>query len=421
MMHILFLTQILPYPPDAGPKFKTWQVLRYLMDKGHTVTLISMIRPEDEKFCHVVEDLVSAFYPVRIQRSRIKDISFLLRSVLTGRPFLIERDDLREIRVLVERLAAENTYDAMHADQVTLTQFILPYAPEETVSEGTTERQAPVMLFDAHNATWKILERFASESQGPKRWFFQWEARRMRRYEADIVRRFDRILTVSAIDRDALLAAAAQAGESEQALADKFMVIPITVDTQEILPVQRAQHSLNVFTFGTLYYPPNADGIRWFINAVFPRVRAAVPDVTLTVVGKNPPADFLALQQAEPKVYHVPGYVTDLTPWFEQAAVVIVPVRVGGGMRVRILEAFARAMPIVTTTVGLEGIDALPEEHVLVEDDETSFAEAVIGLIRDEKWQNRLAAKGRQLAEQRYDQQVVLQRLDEIYPPRENV
>jgi glycosyltransferase involved in cell wall biosynthesis len=170
-----------------------------------------------------------------------------------------------------------------------------------------------------------------------------------------------------------------------------------------------------------LYYPPNADGIRWFINEVFPQVRAAVPGVTLTVVGKNPPADFLALQQAAPEVYRVPGYVTYLTPWFEQAAVVIVPVRVGGGMRVRILEAFARAMPIVTTAVGLEGIDAVPDEHVLVEDDESRFAEAVIGLIKDEKWQNRLAAKGRQLAEQMYDQQVVLQRLDEIYPPWENV
>lgn len=419
-MNIMFLTQILPYPPDAGPKFKTWQVLRYLIDRGHTVTLISMIRPEDEKFCHVVEKLVTAFYPVLIQRSRMKDIFFLLRSGLTGRPFLIERDDLREIRLLVEQLVAENTFDAMHADQVTLTQFILPYAQKGDVSDEAESRRVS-LLFDAHNATWRILERFAVESNGPKRWFFQWEANRMRRYEADIVRSFDRILTVSDIDRDALLATVAQAGETQQALEEKFMVIPITVDTQEILPVKRAQDSLNVFTFGTLYYPPNADGIRWFINEVFPRVRAAVPGVTLTVVGKNPPADFLALQQAAPEVYHVPGYVTDLTPWFEQAAVVIVPVRVGGGMRVRILEAFARAMPIVTTTVGLEGIDAVPEEHVLVEDDESRFAEAVIGLIRDEKWQNRLAAKGRQLAEAMYDQQVVLQRLDEIYPPRETV
>ncbi|HET59929.1 MAG TPA: glycosyltransferase [Chloroflexi bacterium] len=419
-MNILFLTQVLPYPPDAGPKFKTWQVLRYLMEKGHTVTLISMIRPEDEKFCHVVDQLVTAFYPVQIQRSRMKDVFFLLRSVLTGRPFLIERDDLREIRLLVERLVFENTYDAMHADQVTLTQFILPYAQKSGASDESEGKRGPVLLFDAHNATWKILERFASESRGPKRWFFQWEANRVRRYEADLIGRCDRILAVSDVDRDALREAAVQAGQEIQAMGKKFMVIPITVDTQEILPVKRAVGSLNVFTFGTLYYPPNADGIRWFINGVFPKVREAVPGVTLTVVGKNPPPDFLALQSASPDVFHVPGYVTDLTPWFEQAAVVIVPVRVGGGMRVRILEAFARAMPIVTTTVGLEGIDALPGEHILVEDDESAFAEAVIGLIKDEKWQNRLAAKGRQLAEQMYDQQVVLQQLDEIYPAWEN-
>jgi glycosyltransferase involved in cell wall biosynthesis len=119
-------------------------------------------------------------------------------------------------------------------------------------------------------------------------------------------------------------------------------------------------------TMGTLHYPPNADGIRWFAKDVFPLVRQQVPQVTLTIVGKNPPPDFLHLQEQYPGVITVTGYVPDLTPFMEKAAIMVVAVRAGGGMRVRILEAFARGLPVVTTTVGLEGIEARPGEDVLV-------------------------------------------------------
>jgi glycosyltransferase involved in cell wall biosynthesis len=144
-----------------------------------------------------------------------------------------------------------------------------------------------------------------------------------------------------------------------------------------------------------------------------------LPGVTLTIVGKNPPHDFVALQAAHPEVYHVPGYVTDLTPWIEEASLMVVPVRVGGGMRVRILEGFARAMPVVTTTVGLEGIDATPGEHVLVADEPEVFAREVIRLVNDPQLQDRLAQNGRELAEQVYDRQVVLRKFDQIYPADE--
>ncbi|NSW52288.1 MAG: glycosyltransferase [Anaerolineae bacterium] len=413
-MRILFLTQILPYPPDAGPKFKTWQVLRYLVSRGHQVTLVSMVRAEELPYCRTVQQLVSDFHAVSLHRSRINDGFYLLRSLFTRHPFLIERDNIRKMRQLVRQLVMENDYDAIHADQLTMTQFVLPFA-------GRDQQKAPLLLFDAHNATWKILERYADESSGMKRWVMQVEADRLRRYEADIVSRFDFVFTVSAMDRAALMAAVTCSGLSESDWEKKFRVIPITVDTQSIQPVDRAVKSGNIFTMGTLHYPPNADGIRWFINEIFPLVRNAVPGVTLTIVGKNPPADFVNLQKTMPEVFHVPGYVPDLTPWFAQAAVMIVPVRIGGGMRVRILEAFARGMPVVTTTVGLEGIEAISGEHVLVADDPGNFAGAVIDLLRNEQLQQTLGNNGRKLVEQHYDQQIVLRKLDELYPPVDQV
>jgi glycosyltransferase involved in cell wall biosynthesis len=192
-------------------------------------------------------------------------------------------------------------------------------------------------------------------------------------------------------------------------------VVPIAVDTAKLSPIQRQPGSLNLLTLGTLHYPPNADGIRWFMKEVFPRVRQEVSQATLTVIGKNPPQDFLDEAGRSAGAIQVTGYVPDLLPYLERAALVVVPVRAGGGMRVRILEAFARAMPVVTTTVGLEGIEACPAEEVVLADEPAGFARAVVQLLGNPEAQARLAANGRRLAEKRYDWQEVLKKMEEVY------
>jgi glycosyltransferase involved in cell wall biosynthesis len=144
-------------------------------------------------------------------------------------------------------------------------------------------------------------------------------------------------------------------------------------------------------------------------------IREQVPDVTLTVIGKNPPADFSSAAARSGGSIRVTGYIPDLTPYMEQAALMVIPVRAGGGMRVRILEAFARGIPVVTTTLGLEGIDAKPEQDVIVADTANTFSSAVIRLIGDQALQSQLARNGRRLAEAVYDRRIALQKLDLIY------
>jgi len=192
-------------------------------------------------------------------------------------------------------------------------------------------------------------------------------------------------------------------------------VVPIAVDTRALQPVVRLPESMNIVTLGTLHYPPNADGIRWFAREVFPRVCQECPQATLTIIGKNPPQDFLELAASQPARFTVTGYVPDLVPQLERAALMVVPVRAGSGMRVRILEALARAMPVVTTTIGLEGIDAVPGQDVMVADTVEDYATAVVSLLRDSELQSRLAVNGRRLAENRYDWRVVLKKMDEVY------
>jgi glycosyltransferase involved in cell wall biosynthesis len=168
---------------------------------------------------------------------------------------------------------------------------------------------------------------------------------------------------------------------------------------------------------GTLYYPPNADGIRWFIQEVFPLIRRVLPGVKLTVVGKNPPKDFLRFAEESQGSIVTTGYVPDLDPYFAESKIMVIPVRAGGGMRVRILEAFARAMPVVTTTVGLEGIQAQPGKDVLVADNPDDFADSVIHLLNDKALQDQLSINGRHLVERKYDWQITLKDMEKVYQP----
>ncbi len=404
-MRILFLTQIIPYPPNAGPRVKTWNVLRYLVGQGHEVTLVSFVRPEEVPFVPTLREVCTDVYTVSIQRSRLADVYYLLRSNLSGRPFLIERDDLKPMRQLVRRLLADQDFDVVHADQLTMTQFALEVK--------NLKKTRPFTIFDAHNATWTISDRLLDNVPPFLKPILWLETRRIQRYEGMLVRTFDHTMVVIPQDQDNLLVGVATT--QRPMLEKRISVIPIAVDTRELLPIQRQRQSLNVMTLGSLNYPPNVDGIRWFLQEVFPLVQQKVPQVTLTIIGKSPPTDFTEAAQQQPGTIEVTGYVDDLTPYMEQAALMVVPVRAGSGMRVRLLEAFARAMPAVTTTIGLEGISANHEEHVLVADTAASFAEETVRLLQDDALQERLARNGRLLAESHYDWQVALQKMDAVY------
>lgn len=403
-MHILFLTQILPYPPTSGPKVKTWHVLKYLVRAGHKITLASFVRTEEMPYIEDLRKLCTAVHAIPVHRSRIWDLYYFARSQVTGRPFLVERDDLAEMRVLVNRLVSVGDIDVIHADQLTMTQFAFPIP----VPNG----RKPILVFDAHNAVWTITERMKQNAALYLKFPLSVETRRIKHYEGMIVKDFDATLAVTEPDRLSLLDAFQQL---EPGAEVPISVIPIAVDTQQIQPVWRAGCPPSILTMGTLYYPPNADGIRWFIQHVFPQVRQVIPDVKLTIVGKNPPKDFLHLAADPESGITVTGFVPDLDPYFAESAITVIPVRAGGGMRVRILEAFARAAPVVTTTVGLEGIDAQPGTDVLIADSPEEFARSVIELLQNQELQKQLSLNGRCLVTQKYDWQAALGSLDKLY------
>ncbi len=393
-MRILLLTQVVPNPPDSGPKIKTHNVLRYLA-RRHEVHLVSFARSEaEEAQAKALGRYCSGVTTVRLVRSRGRDGVALLRSLATGRSFLVERDDLRAMRDVLRDLTRVTTFDAVHADQLTMAQFAidLPIA---------------LKVLDEHNAVWTIVKRAAGQEPIWRRPLAELEWRKLRAYEGRVCRAFDRVTVVSGDDRSAL----------EEAAGSSFTsaVIPIAVDTAEQAFAPRGPDARDVVSVATMFYPPNVEGIHWFATEVFPAIRRGAPETQFYAVGSRPPAGIVQLATPTNGIV-VTGYVANLDPIFLRGAVVVVPLHSGSGMRVKILEAFARGIPVVSTTIGVEGIDARAGEHLLVADDAQGFADAVLRILRDPELAGRIALAGRRLVEERYDWRRALVGLDEIYP-----
>jgi glycosyltransferase involved in cell wall biosynthesis len=211
---------------------------------------------------------------------------------------------------------------------------------------------------------------------------------------------------VSDADRDALRTAIG----SEREIA----VLPIALDPAEIAPVIRRADADRVVHVGTMYWPPNADAVRWFAEAIWPRIRAARPQAEFDVIGARPPRAVRALAAAHSGI-RVHGYVDDPTPFVERAGAVVVPVRAGSGMRVKILTALAQGLPVVTTALGCEGIAVQSGTHVLIADDPAEFAAATLRLLADRALAEALGHNGRRLIESRYDYRQLYPALEGVY------
>jgi glycosyltransferase involved in cell wall biosynthesis len=392
-MRVLLLTQVLPYPPDSGPKVKTWNVLKYLAQR-HEVTLVSFVRGDQSADVARLLRHCQAVHTVPMERGLLPDGLAMARSLITRQPWMMVRDDRAEMRRLVDRLVADTSFDVVHADQLNMAQYALR-APEA------------FWVLDAHNALWLLYQRLAATmGPGPRRWLLERDWRLLKRYEGEMVRGFDAVLAVTEEDREALLEAAGVERE--------VVVIPIAVDTDEVQTVSRQPEASHILHVGTMYWPPNIDGIRWFIQDIYPLIRRRRPDVVLDVVGSRPPEDLRTLS-GDGTGIDVPGYVGDLTPYLARAAVFIVPLRAGGGMRVKILNALAQGLPIVSTSLGCEGIAVTDEQNILIRDTPVEFAQAVLRLLNAPDLRSRLSRNGRRLAESRYDYRHACQPLDAVY------
>jgi polysaccharide biosynthesis protein PslH len=392
-MKILLLTQVLPYPPDSGPKVKTWNVIKYLA-KHHEVTLVSFVRGDQAVSVRELEKYCREVHTVPLERGIFRDLRYMAESFLRNQPFLMIRDRRREMEQLIDQLSAKTDYDIVHADQLNMAQY---------AARVTGARQ----VLDAHNALWLLYKRlWMTMGSGPKKWLLKRDWRLLKKYEGQVCKDFHAVLAVSEEDRKALEEAAGQ--------SLNITVIPIAIDTDEITPVDFKAQGNRIIHIGTMFWPPNIDGIMWFLQEVLPKVRESRADAVFDVIGANPPQEIISMGEKDPGV-NITGYVDDLMPYLEGASVMVVPLRAGGGMRVKILNALGQGLPIVSTTLGCEGIGVTSGVHLLISDSPEEFAHSVVCLMEDDKLARKLGQNGRRLIEESYDYRSACQWIEGAY------
>lgn len=402
-MRILFLTQLLPYPLVGGAKIRAYYVLRHLCQQ-HEVSLVSFGRVDDEpadvdhlrQFCRHV-------YLIPLTRSQWQDARALWRSIWTGNPIVIERDSVPAFTQSLYQRIQEQPFDAVHADQTAMAQYAL--------HARQLSRQPVLTVLDQHNALYRVVERQAKYEVGWRRWLWRWEGGKLKRYERGLCRQFDHIFTVTQEDQTNLLNLLPPA--EAQRRRSQFTVLPISVQPPAQPAFPLAQESQHILHLGTMFWQPNVEGVLWFLQEVFPLIVAQLPNVQVTIAGKNPPP---AIQTLASSQIQVTGFVPDPTSLLRQSRVFIVPVRAGGGMRVKILDAWQWGIPIVSTTIGAEGIATQPNHNILIADTPADFAQAVIRLLTDFQLAQTLRQNGHDWVTQQYNWRTQYARLDPIYP-----
>jgi glycosyltransferase involved in cell wall biosynthesis len=247
------------------------------------------------------------------------------------------------------------------------------------------------VLFE-HNVEYQIWQRLAALERRPwLRALFEIEWRKLRAREAEACAQADLTIAVSEDDRRRL---------EQIAPGIRAASIPTGVDTTYFTPVPAAERPAHLVFSGSMDWHPNEDAVVYFADAILPRIRAEVPDVTFTVVGRNP-TDRLRDIAARNGIT-VTGTVADVRPSIAEAAVYVVPLRAGGGTRLKIFEAFAMARPVVSTTVGAEGLGIGPGKHYVAADRPAEFAASVVALLRDPARRHQLGDAGRRLVESCY-------------------
>lgn len=369
-------------PPDTGGKIRSYNIVRELA-RRHSVTFFSFYAAHENDQHPGLENIFDRVIcvPLRLPapKSPAELVDYSTR-VFSSQPYNITKYCRPEVRRELQALLRRETYDVIVVDFMAAAG-VIPW-----------DWPTPKVLF-THNVEATIWRRHYEVAANPLWKAISWlEWKRMEAAERRYLRLADHVLTVSGTDRDAF----AHFIDPEQ-----ITVIDTGVDVNyfQPMPVDETPNSL-VFT-GSMDWLPNEDAILYFVDAIFPLIKRQCPEVSLEVVGRSPSRKLQALAAKE-KGLRLTGWVEDIRPFVARGSVCIVPLRIGGGTRLKIFEAMAMSKAVVSTTIGAEGLPVQAGENIVLADTPKDFAGAVLSLLRDPNQRNRLGSAARTLVQEKY-------------------
>lgn len=390
-MRILFLTPRLPLPADTGAKIRTFNLLKNVA-KENQATLLSFYFGENDQ---PLEDLKILGIKAHLVKAKDK----ISPSKIFGQlPLSIEKYSSKEMKNKLRELLAKEKIDLVHFDHLHMGQY------RQSING------VPCVL-DEHNIEAIILERLASiEKSFAKRLLFKSQAKKMSTYESGLAREFSRCLTVSDRDKEKLSELSGNSMNIE--------VVPNGVDTEYFSSSTHKLANLSeedalVFT-GSMDWLPNSDAVEYFCKEILPLIWKERQSVKFYIVGKNPSNSIIKLGNNDSRII-VTGLVRDVRPYIANSKIFVAPLRVGGGTRLKILEAMAMSKPVVSTTIGAEGIAYTQDKNIILKDSPEEFAQAALELLKNESMRDLLGKYGRELVCSTYDWQIISRRLSNIY------
>lgn len=439
-MKLLFLTPQLPYPPHQGTTLRNYNILRVLAPR-HEIHLLSfgvtaqLLGSPLNELCARIE---IAAPPSRSMTRRAFETLF------QPLPDMARRLASPELARKFAALVRETAYDVVQIEGIEMANFWLQAGgstlkgsasssagtrghgstgvlvhQKQTVFVAESDRknphslQPPTILFDDHNAEWTLQHSaYETDRRRPRRWhaaLYSW-------IQFNKLKRFEREVCLAA---DAVVAVSAQDAEAIAALDPRIqpIVIPNGVDVEAYVPSDevcaKPLAELGVVFTGKMDFRPNIDAAVWFADEILPLLRHEIPLAHVSFVGQKPSPQVLALR-ARPGVA-VTGFVPDTRPYIADAAVYAVPLRMGSGTRLKVLEALAMGKAIVSTSLGVAGIECQNGRDLLIADTAPEFARALASLLRDKSRARELGMNARRLAQERYDWRKLVPKFEEIY------
>ena len=389
-LRILQICGRVPVPPLDGGRIAMWNLARGLHRGGAHVDIFALNTSRHEVDATTLLNLELPIATANIDTT-LRPLA-ALRNLFSSESYHVSRFRSAHVASALER-QLDREYDVIQVESIYLAEY-LPLMRRLS--------KAKVVL-RALNLDYEVWQRVAAQTSGLKKRYLQIQTSRLRRYEIAALNRFDAIVPITERDAQSMKAAGC---------TRPMHIAPFGVFADEYRPHTTPQQP-TVFHIGSLDWSPNQDAVRWLLSEIWPRVVARKPEARLVLAGSAPPQSIVRLANA--RGVELLQNVPDAHRFIDEHRVMVVPVRAGGGMRVKIIEGMALAKSIVTTSIGAEGIEGTPGEHLLVADDAAAFSDAVVSLLQNRERAAALGAQARQLVETKYDAATIAASLLEFY------
>jgi glycosyltransferase involved in cell wall biosynthesis len=389
---ILWVSPFFLHPVNEGARRRSLGILQCL-HRRHEIHFAALATPDCAEGVEHAAEYSARAYPVLHRQPTRSSAAFapqVVGSIFNSTPLSISRYTSRamkrQLRILIER----NDFDVIVADTPEITASVPHIGRCVVFTHGVY-----AMLWDRHTAV---------AATPVHRWYFRLQARRMRRYERIVYRECRQVIAVSEIDAQCI---------RQMCGIEHVSTAPTGVDVDFFSPPAPVRSNGHVVFIGSMDWLPNIDGVLYFTEKILPLIRLRIPDCGLTIAGRFPDERIRRLAVRDRQIT-VTGTVEDIRPYLWHAGVAIVPLRIGDGTRLKVYEAMAAKVPVVSTSIGAEGLDYADGQNILIADDPQRFAGECVRLLRDRTERERISAAAWRMVTEKYSWEAVTQTFERI-------